>query len=195
MENNVDVVHELQIKNQELYINKLIIDLENAMESLLIFYSNYLDTNIKNINEKIISLLDDKQNIEKCEIITQVVNSFFNLFKDKLNSMIKDRLTVIKSNIQNIDTFNYEKMLNNESLIIVNQISDYYQENVYMLIDEIIPEAKLRKLDIKDYLLNTVYLKIINTLKDKLMYSIKLINNNYDENTTMLKVINQKTLK
>ena len=195
MNSDNDVINELRIKNQELYINKLIIDLENAMESLLIFFNNYCDTLSKEMVMVLNSSLDSPDNSSQKEMMTQLVDSFLSLIKDKLNVIVKDRLTVIKSNIANIDTFNYEKKLNNESLIIANGISEYYNENIYMLIDEIKEITSKHQLDVKDYLLNSVYLKLMNTLKDKLMYSIKLINNNYDENTTMLQSINQKTLK
>ena len=59
MENNLDIQEELKNINHELYINKLIIDLENAMESLLLFYGNYCDTQKQEMKSKIIG---DKEN-------------------------------------------------------------------------------------------------------------------------------------
>ena len=195
MDNDIDVVEQLRIKNHELYINKLIIDLENAIESLIIFYNNYCDTisgETKNITSV---LLDNKTDISEKQMNDSLLDSFFSLFKEKVSQIFKNRLGVIKSNIQNIDAFNYEKKLNNESLIIVNQVSDYYQENILMLIDEIKENFIVHQLEVREYLQKAVYIKLMNTLKDKLIYSIKLINNNYDENTTMLQSINEKTLK
>lgn len=194
MEENIDVGKELAIKNQELFKNKLIIDLENAMDSLLMFYSNYCDTISNEVINTIVFYLDKQDETSK-ETISNLVISFFTMFKDSLNKTIQERLKIIKSSIPNLETSNYEKKLNSESLIIVNQISDYYQENIYMLIDEIQENITEHRLDFKDYLLNALYLKLMNTLKDKLMYSVKLINNNYDENTTILQIINEKTLK
>ena len=193
MEDNFDLQEELKNKNYELYINKLIVDLEKTMESLLMFYSNYCDTLSKDSTNIIISYLDNS--LEKQDTVSNLVNTFFGMIKGKINTIIKERLENIKNNIQNIDHINYEKKLNDEALLIANQLSDYYQENIYMLIDEISKDITTYRLDFKDYLLNTLYRKLINTLRDKLMYSIKLINNNYDENTMMLETINQKTLK
>lgn len=193
MKDNFDVQEELKNKNYELYINKLIVDLEKTMESLLMFYSNYCDTLSKDSTNTIISYLDNS--LEKQDTVSNLVNTFFGMIKGKINDIIKERLENIKNNIQNIDHINYEKKLNDEALLIANQLSDYYQENIYMLIDEISKDITTYRLDFKDYLLNTLYRKLINTLIDKLMYSIKLINNNYDENTMMLETINQKTLK
>ena len=193
MKDNFDLQEELKNKNYELYINKLIVDLEKTMESLLMFYSNYCDTLSKDSTNTIISYLDNS--LEKQDTISNLVNTFFGMVKAKLNTITKERLENIKNNIQNIDHINYEKKLNDEALLIANQLSDYYQENIYMLIDEISKDITTYRLDFKDYLLNTLYRKLINTLRDKLMYSIKLINNNYDENTMMLETINQKTIK
>ena len=193
MEDNIDVEKELEKKNQELFINKMIIDLENAMDSLLMFYSNYCDSVSNEVINTTNSYFDNK-NAESFEMISNLVTSFFSMLKDDLNKIIKERLDVIKSNIQKIDSLNYEKKLSSESLIIVNKFSDFYQNNVYMLISELEENIKEHRLDFKDYLLNGLYLKLINTLKDKLMYSIKLIGNNYDENTLMLQTINEKTL-
>ena len=117
------------------------------------------------------------------------------MLRDNLKTVINERLKVIKSDIHSINSFNYEKRLNSESLIISNQMSDFYQEKIYELIDELKEYIHEHQLDLKDYLLTLLYLKLMNTLKDKLMYYIGIINNNYDENTTMLKSINQKTLK
>ena len=193
MENNLDVQEALKNKNQELYINKLIIDLEKTMESLLMFYNNYSDTLSNDATTKIISYLDN--GTDKSAAISNLVNTFFNMIKVKLNNIVKERLDSIKNDISNIDHINYEKRLDEEALYIANQISDYYQENVYMLIDEVSKDMTTYRLDFKDYVLNTLNRRLINTLRDKLVYSIKLINNNYDENTQMLETINEKTLK
>lgn len=205
MEDNIDVVKELEIKNQELFVNKIIIDLETAMESLLLFYSKkmddseeahtYCDIVANDVISMLISLLDNPTNIEQQEKVSALVTAFFDMYKAKVNTFVPERLQVIKENINNIDSVNYEKNLNDESTTIVNKISEFYQENIYMLIDEIEENITEHRLDLKDYLLNTVYLKLINMLKDKLIYSIKLIGNNYDENTAVLQVINEKTLK
>ena len=195
MENNYDVQSELKEKNHELYINKLIIDLEKAMESLIMFYNNYCDTLSQETTEKIISFLDSKEDSDKKDMVTNLVSAFFNISRGKLNSIIQERLENIKVDIQNINTFNYEKKLNEEALLIINEMSDNYQENVYMLIDELMNDITDYRLDFKDYLLNAVYRKLINILRDKLMFSIKLINNNYDENTMIIETINEKTLK
>lgn len=194
MDDNIDVVKELEIKNREIFDNKIIIDLEKTMDSLIMFYGNYCDT-VSNEVINTINLYLDKKDDTSCEMISNLVTSFFTMLKGDLNKIVNARLTLIKADIQSINSFNYEKKLTNESLIIANQISDFYQEKIYELIDAVKDNVKEHSLDLKDYLLTAVYLKLMNTLKDKLMYSVKLINNNYDENTTILQSINEKTLK
>ncbi len=195
MERNIDVVEQLRLKNQELYINKLIIDLENAMDSLIIFYSNYCDTLSLDVSNTIVSYLNENT-IEYQEMIIKVVTSFFSLLNDKLNKEINERFNIIKKNIKKIDSLSYETKLEEESLIISNSLSDYYQDNINMLIEEIINIIiQEKRNDLQEYLQTIIHRKLINTLKDKLAYTIKLINNNYDVNTMMLQSINEKTLK
>ena len=177
MDDNIDVVKELEIKNREIFDNKIIIDLEKTMDSLIMFYGNYCDT-VSNEVINTINLYLDKKDDTSYEMISNLVTSFFTMLKGDLNKIVNERLTLIKADIQSINSFNYEKKLTNESLIITNQISDFYQEKIYELIDAVKDNVKEHRLDLKDYLLTAVYLKLMNTLKDKLMYSVKLIKNN-----------------
>ena len=195
MDNNIDVVEQLKIKNHELYINKMIIDLENTMESFILFYNNFCDSFLKEIVSKITFLLDDSQNSDKKTMTNNTILSFFTMYKENVKNEIDTRTKLIRDYIKENDISNYNKKLNSEALLIVNQITDYYHENINMLIDELSQYIKNNELYFKDYLLNTVRHKLINTLSVQLMYSVKLINNNSDENTMMLQTINEKTLK
>ena len=65
-----------------------------------------------------------------------------------------------------------------------------------MLINELVFDSDLEiNKRISDYLSTIVYNKIINVLKDQFMYAIKLIDNNYEENTQIMEGINEKTIK
>ena len=206
MEDKLDVVKEFEIKNQELFNDNKLIILENVIESVLLFYSKnvgdsdkkdnpYCDNVAQEVIDKINSLLDNKDDVTQKEKVSALVNAFFDMFKNEVNTIFSQRLDIIKTNIQSIDESNYENKLNEELLTIVQQISNFYQENINMLIDEIEDGITEYQTEFKDYLLNNVHAKLINILKDKLMISAILINNKYDENVAIFQRINEKTLK
>ena len=165
------------------------------MKTLLLFYNKYCDYLSRDVSDKIIFMMDNQDNISQKEIIKKIVESFFKLFNEKLNITIGERLSNIKTNISTINMDDYENLLNDETSIIVNQISNYCNESINSLISELKEFVSTHQTYLNDYLTGIIGLKLIDTLKDKLKYSIKLINNNYGENTAVLQRINEKTLK
>ena len=43
MNNSVDVLKQLEVKNREIYLNKLVIDLDNNLDILSITVNNFID--------------------------------------------------------------------------------------------------------------------------------------------------------
>lgn len=192
MEDNINVAREFKKKNKELFDNKIVIDLEKAMDSFEVFYKLHCDTvaGLEVVN-KINSFLDNKDDTSK-ETVKTLVNNFFKMFKDQLEEILNKRKEAIENDMQNINSSNYEKRLINESLIIANQVSDFYNEKIYELIDALKDNIKEHQLDLEDYLLSGLYVRLMNTLRDKSIYYFKLICNNYDENTAKYQSMNEK---
>lgn len=196
MENNVDINEVLKNKNNEMLLNKKRIDLDKAMESIQMFYNNYCDNYAIEINDQLCGIKNIDINSEQGEIIKKMTASFLNMITDTLNKTISEKTMLIKEQLNNMDDIKYNKVLNYMSLNIVNQISEFYLENVNMLINELVFDSDLEiNKRISDYLSTIVYNKIINVLKDQFMYAIKLIDNNYEENNQIMEGINEKTIK
>ena len=82
------------------------------------------------------------------------------------------------------------------AILVTNHMSDYYLNNINLLVDEIASTKDVNKKNrISEYLINNLYRKVMDTLKDQLMYSIRVIDNNYEENNNIIQSISEKTLK
>ncbi len=196
MENNsIDVTKELQQKNQEMLLNKKMIDLDKAMESLLVFYNNYCSNVSIDINNRICLYRNVEIESEQGKIFYNTITSFFQIVMNKLKEIINNNTSVLKRKLSSFSDEEYTNELNHISLEIINQMSDYYINNVGMLSNELNQDASDDiKTRISDYLIEMITVKMINMLKDKVMFSIKVINNNYEENYQVIENINEKTL-
>jgi len=196
MKENIDVTKELQQKNQELLLNKKKIDLDTAMDSLIVFYDNYSNNIASDINSQICVYHGINPLSEQAKIFDNTINSFFFIISSKLKDVIANNIEPLKSKLKTISDDEYRKELNNISTAIVNQMLDYYAENVNMLCNELNQDVdENTKSKINNYLFEVMTIKMINTLKDKFMYSIKVIGNNYEENYQVMENINEKVLK
>ena len=192
MTNESDINEALREFNQNALLNKKRVDIENIVESILLFFNNYFN-NLT--NESIIKVIDYK-NINDSdpykEIISGLMSAFFNLIENKTKEITINNFNTIKNKISNLTDLECSKELSRISNIITNEISDYYLENANDLVNELTKEDNNK--NISDYILKILYSKVINTLKDRLMYSIKVIDNNYEENNQKLESINEKTI-
>ena len=196
MDNNVDINKELQLKNQEMLLNKKKIDLDTSMESLLVFYSNYSTNLATEINNRICMIKNINSDSEQSKIMYNTITSFFFLLSKKLQELITKKTDKIKEKLSTIDDKEYDKELKYMSIVVINQMLEYYGETIDMLVEELTrDESDVNKDKISNYLFEIIYGKMMNMLKDKFIYSIKVINNNYEENNQVMEDINKKTLK
>ena len=112
MNDNEDVKDQLKIKNKEIYLNKLNLDLDNNLEVLVLTVDNLLNTNKEMLIKKII---DIEESFLNQELIEEKVSSFFEQYRvefmnlldnkklDLKNTIIiHDDLEICKNNIQDI---------------------------------------------------------------------------------------------
>ncbi len=192
---DININKELQEKNQEMLLNKKIIDLDNSMESLMVFYSVYTTNMASEINSRVCFFRNIDPNSEQGKIFFNTITTFFFMVNKKLKEIITSVLEPLKAKLSNIDDKEYVKELNDKSLLITNQISDYYFESINMLLSELNQDvAEDTKTKINEYVLDTITVKMMNMFKDKFMFSIKVINNNYEENKEVIESINEKTI-
>ena len=195
MDNNININEQLKLKNQEMLLNKKKIDLDTAMESLIVFFENYGVNLTGEINNQIALFKKIESESEQGKIMYNTINSFYYMLSKKLRDLIEKKTKKIKEKLNTISDEEYNKELRYMSISISNQLLEYYSENIGMLIEEIAVDTdNMTKDRISSYLLEVIYGRIMNMLSDKLTYSIRVISNNYEENYQKIESINEKTL-
>ena len=193
MTNENDINDALKKVNQNMLLNKKKIDIDNIVESLLLFFSNYFD----NLSKEVFSKIKEIKNINKDnqyqEIIDKLIITFFDLLEKKIKETTLNNFNSIKDKISTLSDSDCNKELNYITSIISNELSDYYLENANNLVEELNKNLDNSKVT-SEYILEIIYHRVINTLKDRLMYSIKVIDNNNEENNQFIENINEKTI-
>ena len=192
---NEDINKALLEKHAEMLLNKKILDLDKATESLLLFYSNYCNNYAVNITNNISLMKNIDINSETSAEIKQMTTSFLDIYQDNLKKELSIKIEGIKKKIATLTDDEYNKELSHVAVYVVNKISDFYLENIGMLIDEVVKDTDSdTNKRITDYLKSIVHNKLINMIKDQLTYTIRLIDNNYEENYQIMESISKKTL-
>ena len=196
MDSNIDISQELQLKNQEMLLNKKKIDLDTSMESLLVFYSNYSTNIATEINNRICLLKNVNSDSEQGKIMYNTITTFFFILTKKLKELVLKEVDIIKEKMNNMNDDDYNKELQYMSIVTINQMLEFYSENIDMLIEELTTDVDDTTKDrISNYLFEIIYGKMMNMLRDKFLYSIKVVGNNYEENYQVMEEINKKALK
>ncbi len=195
-DNNIDVNEQLKSKNQEMLLNKKIVDLDTSFESLLEFFNNYSTNIASDINNRICSYKNIIPTSEQGKIMFNTITSFFFIANKKLKEIVYINLSPLKAKLKDLDNTKYQQELSYLSTVVTNQMLDYYTENISMLYSELNTDTNEDvKTKIENYLFEVITIKMINNLKDKFMYTIQVITNNNKENQEVIESINEKTIK
>lgn len=192
MTNENDINEALRKFNQNALLNKKRIDIENIVESLLLFFNNYFSILTNETTIKVMEYKNVNSDDPYKEIVSTLMSTFFNLIENKIKEITVNNFNTIKNKISKLTDIECNKELSHVSQKITNEISDYYLTNANDLVNELNKEDNNK--NVSEYILNIIYFKVINTLKDRLMYSIKVIDNNYEENNQKIESINEKTI-
>ena len=184
MNNNQDVLKELEVKNKEIYLNKLNIDLDNNEEILLITLENI----INHFNEEMTNKINEIQNTIEIDNITK----FNNVLKSTINDLIKTRTIKFKKDIINIDNIDYKETINQYTITILSEIKKCYFDNIDLLIKNTTNKDNTRLIE---YLNNINYEKITNKIKECFNNTNTILYNNYLESLEKFNNLNKKTLK
>ena len=193
MNSNIDVLKQLEVKNREIYLKKLVIDLDTNLDVLSITVNNIVSLYTNEMISKILEIENGTMNRSK---ISTHVEAFQEKFKDQLIVMIHERKTKMESILNNIDQATYTEKLKEESQNIIHQIGKYYQNNIDSLYNQInsdYDEFNLKRLN--DYLKENYYEKIILKLKESFSNTDIILINNYRESYQKYIELNEKTLK
>ena len=129
--NDEDIKKQFEVKNQEIYLNKLNLDLDNNLEVLVLTIDNLLKIQNDELNNKIIEISEEFFNEDSYkDKITYFINNYsnylMNLFKDKKQQM-QDNLKIDT----NIETYkkilkeiylNITLSLDKESSLMINKL-------------------------------------------------------------------------
>ena len=196
MNNNVDSKEELAVKNDTMLLDKNKYDLDNSMDSLNTFFVNYSTNTLANdINNRICIIKNIDPTSEQGKTMLNTVIGFFTILSNKFKELIIAKTQKLKDNLNTITSEDYNKELRYLSIYTNNQLLAFYEENINMLLDELANDVdNLTREKINNYLFEAIHEKMMNMLRDKFDFSIKLISNNYNANEEIMKNINEKTL-
>ncbi len=193
MNNKVDVLRELEVKNREIYLNKLNIDLDNNEEILVITVDNILNLFCSEMLEKILEIENSTFNKEH---IQENILPFQAVLNNKIKELIVKRKTIIKDKLNKIDELDYKNILNDVQEDIFKDINKVYNDNIILLIDKIsVNYNAFEKERIKDYLEKRNCEKLMNKLREAFSNMNIILYNNYLESHQKYLDLNAKTLK
>ena len=112
MNSNVDVLKQLEVKNREIYLNKLVIDLDNNLDVLSITVNNIVNLFTNEMINKILEIENGTMNRSK---ISTHVEAFQEKFKDQLIVMLHERKTKMESLLRYWSRNIYRKIKRRES--------------------------------------------------------------------------------
>lgn len=191
MNKNDDIIKQLEVKNREIYINKLNIDLDNNNEVLLISLDNIVNLFNEEVMNKLIEL--SNKNINKKELKTNV-DAFYQKTANVIHNMLSNRYNVLKESINNIDSIDYKEDINKEKDLVIKSIKNEYNSLVNELINEINKKYQDSNNRINDYLKILNYNRFINKIKELLNNMSTILYNSYIESNNKFKNLNEKTL-
>ena len=137
MDNNVDINEELKIKNQELFLNKKKIDLETSMDTVIVFFSNYTNGFATEVNNKVCEMKNIDPNSEQSKIMGYTITKFFASVADELKNKVLAGVEIIKEKLSTLTDDEYIKELKTMSENVINELLQYCNENVGMLVEEL----------------------------------------------------------
>ncbi len=99
--NNKDVKKQLEIKNKEIYQNKLNLDLDNNLEVLVLATENLLESATNNALKKTIEI---KESFFHKKEIEEYIKKFIDWYRDNLMNLLELKKENIKQIILELDT-------------------------------------------------------------------------------------------
>lgn len=197
MEDNKSINEKMNATVNDLRVNALNFNLDNAIDSLLLFYTGYYDALNKKesntgycdivANDAINAINEDISEHEDKEEIKALILASFSRYKERIRKLITEMSTPIKERIANGDVID-EESLRNVAESIVKEASNCYQSLIKDLLNEI--NMIDNNETIRDYFYQDVLKKIIGVLEDKIYCTMGVTNNSFNESNARLEKIN-----
>ena len=163
-----DIKKQLEVKNKEIFVNKLKLDLNNNMEGLVLTIENLINKIILESTDRILGIAESFNNKDN---IKKDLEDYFSKYVDVLMELLdKKKNNII--NVINLDV-NYENCFNKETNNIIDKLDKYYKDNINTLsnklngyYDDSFCKERIDKF-LKRNLKETVDNKIYDTIKGR----------------------------
>ena len=192
--NEEDIRKQLELKNKEIYLNKLSLDLANNLEVLALSIENLL-TNISEYSVK--RIISIAESFGKEEIIKETMNTFIDNYRTFLMTLFEDKKTNLEQLFtENEDLNRYKNYLKQTNTNIKEQLNAYYEEHINNVINKItnLYDNSFCNLRIDEYLKNILRENLINKLMDTINSRDIILLNTFKESFLKYQELNKNTI-
>ena len=194
MNEKEDIKKQLKLKNKEIYLKKLNLDLDNNLEVLVLTIDNLLNTIKTSLVKKIINIEESFQNHQ--DIQTDVDN-FLELYREQILTLLDDK----KSFVQNIiviedNLVNYKNNLEDNYLIFKEKIETFSNDKIKILASSLTKdiEDKFTIKRLSDFLTNIFLLNLNNKILDCVKSRDVILMNTFNETYLKYLELNKNTI-
>lgn len=191
---NIDIKKQLEVKNKEIYMNKLNLDLDNNLEVLVLTIDNLLSFKINEVIRRVLEIEEDK---EKQLQINEKFQKFIDCYRDNLMNLLDNKKNKLIDNIIKKDDFkNCKNNLENNYLVLKDNLVEFSKLNIKKLEnelkDDIKDEFKLQRL--RDYLNNIFIINLNNKILDNIKNRDLILLNTFNETYLKYLELNKNTV-
>ena len=194
MNESIDIKKQLEVKNKEIYMNKLNLDLDNNLEVLVLTIDNLLNYITSDVTKKIIEI---EESFSLTEEIQDNVNKFINTYRDNLMNLLE----IKKNNLQNVlviqdDLEICRDNLNDNYLNLKNNLEDFSKENISSLVNDLkkVIEDSFKRKRLKDYLNNIFIINLNKKILDIIKNRDVILMNTFNETYLKYLELNKNTV-
>ncbi len=184
----------LEFKNQELFHNKVDIDLDNNYEALKLLFNNYLELLSTNLSDKVYDITFNSGSNMSKEIIMDTIIHELTIFFNELNKVLGNKYAYLKSNIDNLNIANYQEYLNKENIKVIESIKSNISKFVVNL-KVYFSDLDSFSLERLTNLLNSTEQEIITYLINTIHEKDLVLISNYQDNVNRLDKMNSVASK
>ena len=181
-------------KNQEIYINKLLKDLNQNYENLKIIIENIIILFFKELDNRCYEISFDSDNSLSRDEISNRIRKFFITLKMFIVTKIDNNKKTLESVVATIDFMKYVNQIEMLSNELYTSLGELYLKESDTLISDIsnglddFSKSRLEKL-VKEI----IYNRFIEKIKSSISNTNLILINNYQENNERLDHMNEKT--
>lgn len=181
--NEEDIKKQLEVKNKEIYLNKLNLDLDNNLEVLVLTIDNLLNSFKKETIKKVLEIEESFLNQRN---IQEKIENFMELYREN----ITNELDIKKNKLQNIIVINddlsfYKANLQDNYQELITKLQEFSKINLQKLEEkirkELDDEFKIKRLH---QYLNNIFIinlnqKVLDIIKTRDIILLNTFNETY----------------